>query len=274
MTEKSATNSDYIWQLSSELAARQERNVLYSMRAFAKALGLSAGVLSLIINGKRIPSLDLATKLANKLDLSPAQRFSFIDSVVRRQQLRCLKRVDPNIREHKFSPLPTENSHHARLETEYYHTISDWYNITILEMTRLKDFKYSNKWIASQLGIAEIEVKLAIKRLLDLGLVEEFEGTIRAHDRQLRLDEMYNITSAARRKKQKQIREKSIECIDNITLDKRSMTSMTMCADISLIPQAKKIIEKFNEEICALLESGQKEKVYAVEVSLFPLQKE
>ena len=142
-----------------------------------------------------------------------------------------------------------------------------------MEMTRLDYFKYSHKWIAGQLGISEIEVKLAIERLLHFGLLTITDkGDLRPCKSELRLEEMYTSTSIARREKQKQIRQKSIQSIDNTSIDKRSMTSMTMCIDMSLIPQAKELISQFNESMATLMESGPKEKVYALEVSLFPLQ--
>ena len=84
---------------------------------------------------------------------------------------------------------------------------------------------------------------------------------------------MYTATSVARRNKQIQIREKAIEAIEEFPIEKRSMTSMTMCIDEELMPEARKLISEFNEAMSKLLESGSKDKVYALEVGLFPLQK-
>ncbi|MGE3611819.1 MAG: DUF4423 domain-containing protein [Bacteriovoracaceae bacterium] len=267
-------NLTYIDILQSELGKRKNKNPLYSMRAFSKSLMMNSGVLSLIINGKRIPSLIIAEQLVNNLNVSQEERKAFIDSVVKAQRGRKLQRVSKSIKKYKFTLEDHSSLKFKKLEEDYYQTVSDWHHFTILEMTQLKDFKSSHKWIAGQLGLTEIDVKLAIERLLNLGLLKmNEEGEYQATDAQRRLDQMYTATSHARREKQKQIRNKAIESIENDPIDKRSMTSMTMCIDVELVAEAKKLIADFNESMCKLLESGKKEKVYALEVSLFPLQK-
>jgi uncharacterized protein (TIGR02147 family) len=268
------TELSHIHILEAELFKRKEKNSLYSMRAFSKSLGMNSGVLSLIMNGKRIPSLSLAHELVDRLDVDLESKTQFLDSVALAQKGRSLKRVSPAVKKYKFSDALKTDAKVRKLENDYYHMVSDWHYITIVEMTRLTDFKSSFKWIAGQIGITEIDAKIAVERLVNLGLIiVDGEGNFKATDQQLRLDQMYTATSQARRKKQKQIREKSIASIDNDDISIRSMTSMTMCIDVDLLPQAKDLIANFNEAMCQLLESGKKEKVYAMEVSLFPLQK-
>ena len=265
-------NRSYIRILEEELLRRKEKNSSYSMRAFSKALEVNSGVLSMVLNGKRVPSMELARKIADKLDVCPQTQKMFFDSVVETQRSRNLHRVSPDIKKYKFDSV--KDLKFKQLENDYYHSVSEWYCFTILEMTRLHYFKPSFKWIASQLGISEMEVQIAVKRLLNLGFLEEdSNGGFRAVDEQLRLDSMYTATSQARRNKQKQIREKSIESIENDPIENRSMTSMTMCIDMALLPEARKLISDFNEAMSKLLESGNKEKVYAMEVSLFPLHR-
>jgi uncharacterized protein (TIGR02147 family) len=270
--EKSALSHIHI--LEDELFKRKEKNALYSMRAFSKSLGMNSGVLSLIMNGKRVPSLLQAQGIADRLDINPEKKSLFMDSVALAKKNRTLQRISPDVRKYKFSSAIKADTKFKKLENDYYHMISDWHYVTILEMTRLEGFKSSAKWIAGQLSITEIEAKMAIESLMNLGLlVKDEEGNLKTVDQQFRLEDMYTATSQARRKKQKQIREKAISSIDNDDIAKRSMTSMTMCIDIELMPKAKELIAEFNEAMCKLLESGKKEKIYAMEISLFPLQK-
>ena len=262
--------NEHLLILREELSRRCKENQLYSMRSFAKHLGVNPGTLSLILSGKRAPSIKMTEQILDNIDLSPDQKSTFFNSVIEIQKNRKLKRIDPRIREKKIS-IPKIKT--KSLDTEIYHLINDWYHITILEMTRVKNFVSKKEWIASQLGITVTEAKLAIDRLIDLELLEIKKGKLIATSSQLRLKKMYTATNLARKNKQKQIRKKAINCIDEIPIEFRSMTSMTMPIDLSLLPEAKNLIEEFNEKMCILLESKQKQKVYALEVSLFPLQK-
>ena len=56
--------------LSDALNERISINPGYSLRAFARDLGISPQLLSNVINGKRGMSADLATRIAGKINLS------------------------------------------------------------------------------------------------------------------------------------------------------------------------------------------------------------
>ncbi|MFZ4713901.1 MAG: helix-turn-helix domain-containing protein [Bacteriovoracaceae bacterium] len=55
--------------LCAKLSEYQEQNKAYSLRAFAKKLGLSPTSLSLLLNGKRYPSAKMAAKICEALKL-------------------------------------------------------------------------------------------------------------------------------------------------------------------------------------------------------------
>src|SRR4051812_39521403 len=64
--------------LKSELSRRCERNPSYSLRAFAKSLGVSHTILSLVLAGKRPLARKSARKISEKLGLDPAQQAAFL----------------------------------------------------------------------------------------------------------------------------------------------------------------------------------------------------
>jgi uncharacterized protein (TIGR02147 family) len=256
--------------LKEELEKRCEKNSNYSLRAYAKLLKISPGLLSEVINGKKPLSFKLANRILERLDLTLKDNKYFLDSVVIEQKARDMQRRDSQIKGYKESTVPLSD-----LSLDYYKYISEWYYVTILEMTTLNNFKNSTSWIASELGISNMEVKLALERLKELGLLEEKNGCLTKCKEHLRLKEMYTATSSARRKKQKQIREKAIEAIDSQEISKRSMTSLTLAIDPDLVPEAKKKIEEFNESMCKFFDKkskNNKKKVYVLEVGLFSLQ--
>ena len=59
----------------------------------------------------------------------------------------------------------------------------------------------------------------------------------------------------------------------NDLIDKRDFTSLTMAVSTRLLPKAKEMIRKVQDEISDLLESEPTDEVYRMSVHLFPLSK-
>ena len=62
------------------------------------------------------------------------------------------------------------------MDIEIFKIIGDWYHCAILELTYLSDFKAEPNWIAKKLGIGYLEAKLALERLISLGLLVKENG--------------------------------------------------------------------------------------------------
>ena len=254
-------------RLNQELVARCDRNPRYSVRAFAKALALDAGTLSRILNGKQIPSFKLSQRIVDSLALSPQERDYFFSSVAMIQRGRQLKRLSHSVNAYpEIKPVKD-------LSLDLYRIISDWYHFAILELTFVNDFESDPSWIANQMGISETEAKLAIERLLQFQLLQRRKnGKLFKTDAQLSSADKH-LTTAAHRKNQKQFLEKAIDSLENDPIEERSMTSMTMAINPEQLPLAKKMIREFNQKLCETLEKGSRERVYNLEVALYPLQK-
>lgn len=251
--------------LQQELAQRCQRNSKYSLRAFARALSVTPGFLSGIINGKKPLSLEYANKMTEDLELDSASRNQFISSVIQIQNKRSLKRRDPKLKKHNVqSPHKVEN--------KVFDQLDEWYYFAILNLVKLDASSNEPKWFACQLGISIHESKLALKRLIALGFLKpEKQKLVRTQDAFTTSNKA--LTTEALKKRQRQIREKAIEALDSVPISQRSMTSVTMCIDSTKLEQAKQRIIKFQNEMSEFLESQNKNKVYSMEISLFPLQK-
>ena len=265
------TNSFYRTCIREELEARIEKNSSYSLRAFAKALNLNAGALSEILAGKRHPSFKMAQKLLEVLELSPEEARRFLNSLAQAQKSRGLKRLNPEFRKQARRAGSVEPV--RELSLELFKVIADWYHYAILELTYLPSFQATPGWIAKKLGISEIEAKLALERLESLGLVEEKNGSLIKTDLKLSTADR-SLTTPAHKKRQKQILEKSIYSIENDPIENRNHSACTMAIDPEKIPEAKKRIQEFTRELCQFLESGNRSRVFEMQISLFPLTKE
>lgn len=251
--------------LATELSQRCERNPRYSLRAFAKALGVDASVLSRVLSGHRALSIATARRVAETLRLPPERKTAFLASIVTEQG---------NGPDNSRSKKLAKNRREAfELEPEVFRVISDWYHYAILELTFTASFRPDPRWVAKQLGIQVSEARLALDRLLKLGLLERAGGKVRKAKPALTIKDK-TTTSTAQRAHQRQILEKAIASLEADPLDRRSMTGMTMAIDPSKIELARRRIQSFMSSLCAELGSGSSRTVYQLGIALYPLQKQ
>lgn len=253
--------------LSEELARRCERNPRYSTRAFAQALTIDVASVSRILAGKQIPSFKICQVLFDKLEMSPTDQRKFMLSVAARQKADGCKRISP-----AFKKLHDLDADRVHVSVDTWRVIADWYHGAIMELTFTKSFKPDPKWIAKELGLTEVEAKLALQRLLRLGLLTEKNGRIvKAHSQVSSADK--SVTSAAHRRLQRQVLSRAIASLESDPIERRNMTSMAMAIDPAKIPRAKEMIQKFSRELCAFLESGKQTQVYQLGICLYPVSK-
>ena len=136
--------------LQSELENRCKKNKNYSLRSYAKSLGIDASTLSKILRGKRAVGVKTIKTLAPQLNLSPAQINQFIEHVI----------------EHKSPDKgPQKQKDYVHLTEDSFQIMSKWYHFAIIELINLKNFKGDVSWISKNLFITESETLDAIDRL-------------------------------------------------------------------------------------------------------------
>lgn len=235
-------------RLESELSLRISKNARYSLRAFAKHLDISPSYLSRVLSGKRTLALDKAISICNRLDLDPKSRRELLSEIAQTDEVESSKKL---------------------LEIDMFNAISEWYHFGITQLINLKEFRYEPRWMASMLGISELEVKLAIDRLLRLNILKETKKSLKRAASTF--ETTTDIYSSGLRIFHKQILEKAIESLDFDPINERDITSITMAIDEKNIPRAKSEIKKFRNKISKLLEDGVPTRVYNLGVHLIPL---
>jgi uncharacterized protein (TIGR02147 family) len=234
--------------LRKTLAERCTKNPQYSVRAFARATGISHTVLSLVLSGKRPLSKKAALKLADHLELDPKQRQSL---------LAAKKKVQAD--------------DYQTLSLDTFEVIADWYHYAILSLLELPNAVFEAKWIAQQLGISPFNAKAAMGRLQRLNLVEPGEdGRWQQSGKSLKLDN--TISTVATRKFHKQLLQRAAESIDRDPIRVRDFASMTFTLDPSQMEHARKRIRDFRRELVAELEiKGSPSAVYNFTMQLYPI---
>ena len=216
---------------------------------------VSPAVLSRVLSGKRKMTFNLATRIADALHMGPIERetlYSFF--------------TDPQSDEEKT------DRHEKELSIDCFNAMKEWYHYGITQLLFMQSFQEDPKWIAKMLSITELEAKMAVERLLRLGILDrDEEGKL--FRTSTHLSTSTDIASAGIRHFQKQILEKSIESLEKDPLLERDITSITVAINEERIPEAKKEIMKFRKRMAEFLGEGEKTRVYNLGVHLIPLSK-
>jgi uncharacterized protein (TIGR02147 family) len=233
--------------LRQTLDDRCKTNPQYSIRAFAKASGISHTVLSLVLSGKRNLSKKATGRLADYLNLDPTTRKSLMQNHSNVDQA------------------------YESLSLDSFELISDWYHYGILSVLELPNSSNDPKWIANQLGIKPLQAKMALDRLKRLGLIQQMnDGSLKQGTAPLKIDNTHS--TSATKKFHKQLLVKAAESIDKDPVSDRDFSSMTFTMHQSQVEYARKRIQTFRRELTAELErKGKPEAVFNLMIQLYPV---
>jgi uncharacterized protein (TIGR02147 family) len=258
-TKLIANAPDLVSHLRSLLVKRCQTNAAYSLRAFAKQLGIEPSFLSKILAGKRKVTVSLIDRLATPLTLSPAQVLNFKKQTVAPQEL--------------ISATPS--AVYSNLTIDSFQVIADWYHYAILELTKVEGFKLNALWISKKIGISVHEAKDAIDRLLRLELIEIDSKRKTILPVKNYTTTANDFTASAFRKLQKQVLLQALHALENTAYEERYQSSVTIAIHAPTLKQAKAKIAAFQKEMGATLQpAGKKyQEVYQLSISLFPAKK-
>jgi uncharacterized protein (TIGR02147 family) len=243
--------------LQAELGRRCDKNPQYSLRAFAKYLGIDHATISQLLRGKRPLTPRMILKLGTRLGLDR----SAIDGYVAHE---AYWRSD--------SEEEVAQGEIQQLANDAANVIADWYHYAILELTRLHSFRPNSRWIARVLDITADEVNLAVSRLARLGLLEML-------DRDRWIDKSGNTTAslvefnqAAVQRLAEQVRQRMIAALGAVPSGAFEHSTTTLALSTARLPIVLERIARLRRELIALLQDdGAPDDVYQLEVNFFPV---
>jgi uncharacterized protein (TIGR02147 family) len=242
--------------LQERLRAAMRRNPRFSLRSFAKQLGIDHSTLSQILRGRRRISARALEAIGRRMGLSEEALRAYADSSRKKTDS---KKLPEKIR-----------SFHFDLDT--FQLLSDWHHYAILELIQIQGFKTDSRWIAKTLGIAMEDVNIALQRLLRLGLLA-MSGRDRWMD-QSGDAEFHSaaLTEAACNQMNQELHALAVEAIQRIPSEHRVHRQMVVALDSRRLPRLKMMADEFMKELRALAsESNAKDDVYQLEISFFPV---
>lgn len=239
---------DLIDLLNIEFDRRAAKNPQYSLRAFARDLGVQAATMSHIMKRKRVPGQAFREKVYEGLHLSVEQK-------------KLLETDNENI--FRFSTV----------EMDVFVSLSNWYYDAIIELIRTKGFKSQEEYVANRLGLSLAEAETAIGRLFQMELLKRMPNKKWAANNENTLTYGGDQTNFALQNLQRQLLEKAIVALQEVPKKSREQASMTMAINKNDLPEVKQRIKKFQQELCEYLQRPNREadEVYQLVTSFFPL---
>jgi uncharacterized protein (TIGR02147 family) len=252
-------NAFYINKIREDLSLKQRANPSYSLRAYANFLGLHSSTLSQVLSGKRSLPLKNAKEVTTKLNLGPKDKTLFLES---------LYRLKTNLDDIKVD----QNDDRFILDESYSKVIAEWEHYAVLTLFDIDNFLATKEEISARLGISELRSEVVLNNLLICNLVnKDAAGIFQKTHAQVRTTE--DVSMKALRDSHIETLEMGKNKLEEIDVELRDYSAMTVAMDIEKLPEAKTIIREFRQKMSALLRDGKKTDVYQLAIQLYPLTK-
>ncbi|MBY0415745.1 MAG: TIGR02147 family protein [Bdellovibrionales bacterium] len=249
----------YINKIREELSLKQRSNPSYSLRAYANFLGVHSSTLSQVLSGKRSLPLKSAKEVANKLNLGPKDKTLFLES---------LYRIKTNLDDIKVD----QNDDRFILDESYSKVIAEWEHYAVLTLFDIDNFNATKEEMSARLGITEMRAEVVLNNLLICNLVNKNEaGVFQKTHSKVRTTE--DVTMKALRDSHIETLDMGKNKLEEIDVDLRDYSTMTIAMDVEKLPEVKTIIREFRQKMSALLRDGKKTDVYQLAIQLYPLTK-
>tara|TARA_B110001454_G_scaffold219201_1_gene251866 strand:- start:6359 stop:7150 length:792 start_codon:yes stop_codon:yes gene_type:complete len=242
-----------------ELNKRKQNNYRYSLRQFAKYLGLEPSFLSKLLRGDRKCTLNQIDKLGKKLGLT-VQEIDFY-------KVNSIKKTEYLERKNKRKPAKF-----YRIPFDSVPLIAGWHFFAILELYSMPDVEMTKNQISRFFNISELEAENAILHLVKLGLLEaNNKNKFYLKNANTTIDQR-PFTTKELRQIQKQFLLKSIDSLEQDPIDIRDHSGITLAISSSKISEAKKLIKNFRRRFMSLMQNvDPKDRIYQLSVSFYPI---
>ena len=252
------TNSNYyLTTIKNAFDIKQQQNPQYSLRAFARDLEMDPSTLSKVMKGTRGLTIKDSRFVAQKLNLNPQERTLFLES---------LYRTKAQIDDIKIDPVDTR----FMLDESYHTVIAEWEHFVVETFLELDGIDPTVEEVAKSLGISIDRALEVLINLKNCGLIVEDEnGKLKKAHSKIRTPE--DVTNKALRESHLETLELGKKKIDDVEVELRDFSSMTLAVDMEKIPEAKSIIREFRQKMMALLKNGNKTEVYQIAIQFYPV---
>lgn len=254
----SSQTAFYQSKMKEELSLRQRDNPQYSMRAYARDLGLHPGTLAKVLRGDRPLPIKFSMPVVGKLKLGPKDRTLFMESLLRSKT---------NIDDIKIDPLDTRHM----VDESNYKVIAEWEHFIVHDLFDVDGFVATTEEIAKRLSITLTRAEVVVDNLLTSGLLKlDQSGKLTRVHADIKTTE--DLKSQALSASHLETLKLGIKKLEEVEVELRDFSSSAMAIDLDQLTEAKTIIREFRQKMTALLRAGKKKTdVYQLAIQLYPL---
>ncbi len=260
-------STDYRRFLLDEISRRRVKNPAYSANAFARDIGISKSFLSMLMSQKRSLDDRMAIKIARKLG------WNLTRSKVFRTLVQLERLTDPELRAELLGELERINVRPVspkELDQATFNYVSKWYYFAILEMTALVQCQGTAEWFATRLKIPILEVALALKDLVEIGLLS-FDG-VKFKKQIADYASQRDIPSKHIQKFHQQILSRAEISLMNDDVNARDFSCAIFAMKKSDLAFAKQEIHEFRRSLMSRLENiSDRDQVCCLAIQIFPI---
>lgn len=245
------TPHDFRELLQREFQRRLDKNPRYSLRAFAKSLGIYHATLSSLLSGQRPFSPKSIRQIGGALGFTPLQ-LEAIGTVAAKSNSKTV----------------------IELQEDEFNLIANWQHDAFLELLQLPNESQEVRSIGKRLNMTAANV-LSSLQLLERTAMIKRDATgcwkVLKPNSSTVLGE--NQTSHARRAHQKALLERSKQALDEIAIAMRDHSSIAMTVNTEDLPELKTAIREFRRKLMAFAQrkNSNPNSVYQLQIALFPL---
>lgn len=264
--------SDYHHYFKAFYQYHKTAKSFFSYRYIAKRSGVAASLFIAVARGERRISLAIAKKYAVGMELT-ARETDYLLALVAFE--RAKTHVQKNDAFSRIVRLRGQ-SQIKYLDADKYEYFSRWYHCAIRELISLPFFREDPAWIAQSLqpAITTKQAGQSLELLQRLLLVHRDEnGKLRVTDKAISSE--YEMQTLSLRNFSLEMIDRARESLENVPVEKREISGLTMGVSNECIERIKQRIRIFKEEIVSMVvdDSNDSQTVYQMNFQFFPLLK-
>lgn len=251
--------------LKNELVKRFQRRPHYSMRAFARDLELSPSTLSDFLNNKLSISEERIRELSKKIALENKHKEHWLDLI----KLKFSKKKS-DIQLAKIRIQQRLEQSGGKLSMARFKTLTTWYYLCVYHLIQIHPRFQKPEECAQTLGISGDEVRLALKALLQVGILS-WDGQIySAQDDYVLVSE--NTPSEHIREYHSQFLKKAHNSIEGQPASSRELSTCLLTVRKSDIEKIRSDIQNFADQMVSKYTStADVDELYCLTTQFFSL---
>ncbi|UXR64113.1 TIGR02147 family protein [Bdellovibrio bacteriovorus] len=241
--------------IKSHLADIQTRNPQFSLRSFAKKVGVSASTLSQALHGKRVMNKSTVKKVLTEIAPQDAKAWDCLEA---------FKDFYPATK-----TLPQEILS-QRIPEDELMFFKKWYHLAMVTFFDSAHYDGSVQSIADYFGISFTEAQEAVDRLKRLGIVQEHQERLR-NTAQFYFTDRSRLAESIHTSKTEALKNAVQVLESNKAKDTSDFSMMFTVFDPSLVPEAIEYIDKMKKGFAKRFKGkGDKSAVYQLSIQLMP----